>query len=130
VVGLADVDWLMIEQKPELPPLTPSRHRCSDNSTRQWVKARTYIGRRDASKTLIDITQEEGQAIVDAGLGLRVVQHPGGRRLEQQPPKEDSLGLPEWRGRFERGVRSPPVGIPNRGYQMAQRITGWHRRIR
>jgi hypothetical protein len=35
-----------------------------------------YIGRGDGSKTFIDITQEEAQAIVDAGLGLCVVQHP------------------------------------------------------
>jgi hypothetical protein len=35
-----------------------------------------YVGRGDASRTFIDITQEEGQAIVDAGLGLCVVQHP------------------------------------------------------
>src|SRR5271170_7217158 len=35
-----------------------------------------YIGRGDGSKTFVDLTQEEGQAIVDAGLGLCVVQHP------------------------------------------------------
>jgi hypothetical protein len=35
-----------------------------------------YIGRGDGSKTFTDITQDEGQAIVDAGLGLCLVQHP------------------------------------------------------
>jgi hypothetical protein len=35
-----------------------------------------YIGRGDGSKTFIDITQDEGQDIVDAGLGLCLVQHP------------------------------------------------------
>ena len=35
-----------------------------------------YVGRGDGSKHFIDLTEEEGQAIVDAGLGLSVVQHP------------------------------------------------------
>lgn len=35
-----------------------------------------YVGRGDGSKTFVDLTQEEGQAIADAGLGLCVVQHP------------------------------------------------------
>ena len=35
-----------------------------------------YVGRGDGSRTFVDLTQEEGQAIVDAGLGLCVVQHP------------------------------------------------------
>jgi hypothetical protein len=35
-----------------------------------------YIGRGDGSKNFVDLSQEEGQAIVDAGLGLCVVQHP------------------------------------------------------
>jgi hypothetical protein len=35
-----------------------------------------YVGRGDGSKKFVDLTQEEGQAIVDAGLGLSVVQHP------------------------------------------------------
>jgi Domain of unknown function (DUF1906) len=35
-----------------------------------------YVGRGDGSKTFVDLTQEEGQAIVDSGLGLCVVQHP------------------------------------------------------
>jgi hypothetical protein len=35
-----------------------------------------YVGGGDGSKTFIDLTQEEGQAIADADLGLCVVQHP------------------------------------------------------
>jgi hypothetical protein len=35
-----------------------------------------YVGRGDSSSRFIDLTQEEGQAIVDAGLALCVVQHP------------------------------------------------------
>jgi hypothetical protein len=35
-----------------------------------------YVGRGDGSRTFVDLTQEEGQVIVDAGLGLCVVQHP------------------------------------------------------
>ena len=35
-----------------------------------------YIGRGDGSKHYVDLTPDEGQAIVDAGLGLCVVQHP------------------------------------------------------
>jgi hypothetical protein len=50
-------------------------------STRQFLNKGygfvvRYIGRGDGSQTFIDITQEEGQTIVDAGLGLCVVQHP------------------------------------------------------
>ncbi len=35
-----------------------------------------YIGRGDGCKAFIDITQSEAQAIVNAGIGLTVVQHP------------------------------------------------------
>lgn len=35
-----------------------------------------YVGRDDGSMTYVDLNQEEGQAIIDAGLGLGVVQHP------------------------------------------------------
>jgi hypothetical protein len=35
-----------------------------------------YIGRGDGSRNFVDLTQDEGQAIVDAGLALGVVQHP------------------------------------------------------
>src|SRR5215469_2264832 len=35
-----------------------------------------YIGRGDGSSNYVDLSQEEGQIIVDAGLGLGVVQHP------------------------------------------------------
>jgi hypothetical protein len=35
-----------------------------------------YIGRGDGSKNFTDLTQAEGQAIVDSGLGLCAVQHP------------------------------------------------------
>ncbi len=35
-----------------------------------------YIGRDDGSKTFVDLTEHEGQSIIDAGLALSVVQHP------------------------------------------------------
>jgi hypothetical protein len=35
-----------------------------------------YVGRDDGSTTYVDLSEEEGQAIIDAGLGLGVVQHP------------------------------------------------------
>jgi hypothetical protein len=35
-----------------------------------------YVGRGDGSKTYVDLTPGEGQAIIDAGLALGVVQHP------------------------------------------------------
>ena len=35
-----------------------------------------YVGRGDGSKNFVDITQSEAQDIVDAGLGLCIVQHP------------------------------------------------------
>ena len=35
-----------------------------------------YVGRGDGSRHFVDITQDEAQAIVDAGLALGVVQHP------------------------------------------------------
>jgi len=35
-----------------------------------------YVGRGDGSKNFIDLTQEEGQVIVAAGLALGIVQHP------------------------------------------------------
>ena len=35
-----------------------------------------YIGRGDGSSNYVDLSQEEGQIIIDAGLGLGVVQHP------------------------------------------------------
>jgi hypothetical protein len=35
-----------------------------------------YVGRGDGSKNFIDISETEAQAIVDAGLGLCLVQHP------------------------------------------------------
>ncbi len=37
-----------------------------------------YIGRGDGSATYVDLNEAEGQAIIDAGLGLGVVQHPLG----------------------------------------------------
>jgi Domain of unknown function (DUF1906) len=35
-----------------------------------------YVGRGDDSRTFVDIDQGEAEAIVDAGLGLCIVQHP------------------------------------------------------
>jgi hypothetical protein len=51
-----------------------------------------YIGRGDGSRTFVDITQEEGQAIVDAGLGLCVVQHPLAEGWSQTAAKGNQFG--------------------------------------
>jgi hypothetical protein len=53
-----------------------------------------YIGRGDGSRTFVDITQEEAQAIVDAGLDLYVVQHPMAEGWSPTTERAGSLGLP------------------------------------
>lgn len=55
-------------------PINPASARQFFNKGFRFIVR--YVGRNDGSKNFVDLTQEEGQTIVDAGLGLGVVQHP------------------------------------------------------